>query len=152
MGLITTTLERSDGQLTYASNGVLATKFIQNTRRSPPMNEVIELDVQMSTETEKVAQLEVMMNKWAAEHTRDFVPDCLVVVREILNAHQMRIGCLVQYRWNWQDNFLRFRARGRMLAALKDFLAELKIDFTMPGGEALISYPSKLDRKLAPIS
>ena len=107
------------------------------------MNEVIELDVQIHTATEKIGILETKINEWITENHRDFTAETLVAVRQILNAHQMRIGVLICYRWNWQDNFLRFKARGKILAAIKDALAELEISFTAVPGDAFLTYDPK---------
>lgn len=73
--LLQTTFARWDGQLFYAPNSVLATKYIYNVRRSQPQMEVFEINIAMHTPNEKLVEFRSKLVKYLENDSREYLPN-----------------------------------------------------------------------------
>ena len=73
--LLQTTFTRWDGQLFYAPNSVLATKYIYNVRRSPSQMEVFEINIAMHTPNEKLVELRTKLVRYLENDSREYLPN-----------------------------------------------------------------------------
>ena len=133
VGLLTTTFCRTDGQLLYAPNIILAGKFIHNIRRSSNMSETIKIQVDFYTPHEKIAELSRRLEAFLEEHmSRDFVPKLTINLDSIDNTNRLTLTMFIEHRSNWQDGGCRWARRTKFMMALKEIITDLDLRYFLP--------------------
>lgn len=132
MGLLTTTLMRGDNQTIYAPNSQLSTMFINNIRRSPPLEEGIEMDIAIATTREKIDALRARLQAFCVSSPHFLSNGMSLTISSIANAHQLRLMINICYAHNWQETSYKVKARSEFMLTLKEALGDLKITFEFP--------------------
>ncbi|KAI8927932.1 Mechanosensitive ion channel-domain-containing protein [Entophlyctis helioformis] len=145
INLLTTVLERNDGQKVYAPNAALIQKFIHNIRRSGDQSESIEVHMDFHTPEETIHELQARMLAFVKSQSRDYNPACDLSIAEFDNLNRLKCNIGIKYKGNWQDGGKRWARRNAFMYALKRHLDELGVRYeavTLPvrvlnGGELL---------------
>ncbi|RKP25044.1 Mechanosensitive ion channel-domain-containing protein, partial [Syncephalis pseudoplumigaleata] len=133
VGLLTTTFCRTDGQIVYAPNIVLASKFIHNIRRSQNMSETIEIQVDFYTPHEKINELARRLEHYLeTQMARDFVPKLTINLNSIDNTNRLTLTMFIEHKSNWQDGGRRWTRRTQFMMALKELMLELDLRYYLP--------------------
>jgi small-conductance mechanosensitive channel len=133
VGLLTTTFLRTDGQLIYAPNIVLSSKFIHNIRRSQNMNETIEIQVDFYTPHEKITELARRLEQFLeTQMPRDFVPKLSINLSSIDNTNRLALTMVIEHKSNWQDGGRRWARRTKFMLALKEIITDLDLRYYLP--------------------
>ncbi|KAI9597835.1 Mechanosensitive ion channel-domain-containing protein [Syncephalis fuscata] len=133
VGLLTTTFCRTDGQLLYAPNIILSSKFIHNIRRSQNMSETIEVQVDFYTPHEKITELARRLEEFLETHmAREFVPKITININSIDNTNRLALTMFIEHRSNWQDGGRRWARRTKFMMALKEIITDLDLRYFLP--------------------
>ncbi|KAJ3351028.1 hypothetical protein GGF32_004488 [Allomyces javanicus] len=141
IGLLSTTFERVDGAIIYAPNFVLQTKPILNVRRSPPMSETIKVHVAFNTPTHKIHALEALLNDFLRAHSRDYLGGLYMQVFELENVNRLELRMFLDHKSNWQDSKKRWMRRTKFMAALRDAMMQLSLEYTLPRAVHDVDFP-----------
>ncbi|RUS25150.1 hypothetical protein BC938DRAFT_472561, partial [Jimgerdemannia flammicorona] len=133
MGLINTSFRQWDGTILYVRNSVLAQKNIFNIRRSGPMGEFLEIQIDYNTPAHKIHSLREKISDWCNKHSNDFTPGVLALnIFQIESTNKIHCSIWVEHRTNWQDMMARYARRTNFYYALKEALDELDIRYVLP--------------------
>lgn len=89
MQLLSTSFRRIDGKYVWIGHTILATKVIENVRRSGPTHETFTFEVAFDTSFEALQSLRARMLHFCKENGRDFLPIFDVVVDDIPGQGKM---------------------------------------------------------------
>lgn len=132
LGLWTSAYNSTGGQLVYIANKTLINTPIVNLRRSPVMDESVQLMVLPSTSAAKIKELEALMVAWLKENEREYVPKLTITGFRITDREHMQLKLSICHRANFQDMERKnMRARKYMLQ-LKELIAALGIELSPP--------------------
>ncbi|RUS16522.1 Mechanosensitive ion channel-domain-containing protein [Endogone sp. FLAS-F59071] len=133
MGLISTSFRQWDGTILYVRNTVLTKKNIFNIRRSGPMGEFIEIQIDYNTPSQKIDSLREKLSDWCNKNSTDFTPGVLALnIFEIESTNKIHCVIWVEHRSNWQDMMARYARRTKFYYGLKEALDELDIRYVLP--------------------
>ncbi|KAK9761532.1 hypothetical protein K7432_013499 [Basidiobolus ranarum] len=132
VGLLSTIFVKSDGQMIYAPNEVMCTKFIHNIRRSSNQSETIELEIDFYTPKSKIMELEERINRFLHANSRDYNPSIKVHIAEMTRTNLMKLYFFMEYKGNWQDGGRRWERRTRFMFALQESIIEIGIKYYLP--------------------
>ncbi|ORX91278.1 hypothetical protein K493DRAFT_355787 [Basidiobolus meristosporus CBS 931.73] len=132
VGLLSTIFVKSDGQMIYAPNEVMCTKFIHNIRRSSNQSETIELEIDFYTPKAKIVELESRINAFLQANSRDYIPGIKVHIAEMTRTNLMKLYFFMEYKGNWQDGGRRWERRTRFMFALQENIIEVGIKYYLP--------------------
>ena len=107
MNLLSSNFRGLDGKYVWIGHNVLATKVIENIRRSGPISETLTFDVDFATTFEALQALRAKMLRFVKENHRDFLPVFDVVVDDIPAQGKMVLKADVKYVSNWQQGALK---------------------------------------------
>ncbi|ORX36049.1 Mechanosensitive ion channel-domain-containing protein [Kockovaella imperatae] len=127
MQLMSTNFKRTDGKFVWIGHNILATKVIENIRRSGPTSETFTFDVAFDTSFDHLTTLRDKMLVFCKENSRDFLPIFDVTVDDMPAQGKMVLKADIRYKSNWQQGALKVMRRNKWVCALKTALAETKI-------------------------
>ncbi|KAF8326601.1 Mechanosensitive ion channel-domain-containing protein [Cantharellus anzutake] len=127
MRLLSTVFVDSRGCDVQCPNTVLNTKYILNKRRSGPMSEAFEFNVDFSTSFEQIEDLRSRMLTFVKAERRDYLPVFDVYVIDIPEQTSMKLKAGIKYKSNWQMGALKVQRRNKWICALKNALKASKI-------------------------
>ncbi|KAK4686237.1 mechanosensitive ion channel protein 4/5/6/7/8/9/10, partial [Tremellales sp. Uapishka_1] len=127
MQLMSTSFKRTDGKYVWIGNNILASKVIENVRRSGPTHETFMFEVAFDTSFEALQTLRSVMLNFCKENSRDFLPIFDVLVDDIPAQGKMNLKADIKYKSNWQQGALKVQRRNKWICALKMTMLELKI-------------------------
>lgn len=127
MELMSTSFKRVDGKFVWIGHNILATKVIENVRRSGPTSETFVFSVAFDTSFEKLQALRIKMLKFCKDNPRDFLPAFDVIVDDFPDQGKMQLKADIKYKSNWQQGALKVQRRNKWVCMLKSVLSELQI-------------------------
>jgi small-conductance mechanosensitive channel len=107
MNLLSSNFRGLDGKYIWIGHNVLATKIIENIRRSGPISETFTVEVDFATSFESLQALRAKMLAFCKENSRDFLPVFDVVVDDIPGQGKMVLKADIKYVSNWQQGALK---------------------------------------------
>ncbi|ORX96880.1 hypothetical protein K493DRAFT_216766 [Basidiobolus meristosporus CBS 931.73] len=132
VGLLSTIFVKADGQMIYAPNEVMCTKFIHNIRRSGNQSETIELGIDFYTPKAKVMELEQKINDFLQANSRDYHPSINIHIADMTKTNMMKLYIFLEFKGNWQDGGRRWERRTRFLFALQESIIAVGIKYYLP--------------------
>ena len=127
INLLSTIMERWDGQLIIIPNSVLVRSDIWNIRRSKPQWDTITLKLSFHTSTEQVLALREQFQDFVAASTSDFGRDTSVNLDQFTDLETMVVKVYYSHRTNWQNMELFWARRSKIYAAVVQILKDLDI-------------------------
>lgn len=132
LGLWTSTYKCQSGQVVYISNLSLVNKPIINLRRSPIMNEFIQISIMPTTTRAQIQNLEATLLQWLKEHQRDYVPTLFIRSVKMTDKEHLTLEMNLAHRSNFNDQIKKdFRSR-KFMFRVKECLEELNIELSPP--------------------
>lgn len=134
LNLLTTVFRRADGQIIYAPNSELSTKFIHNIRRSPSQSESIDIYADIRTPVDTLATLKTRLSQFVENETREFSPqlDFQVDIAYMKGKMKYKIEVEIEHRGNWFDMRRKNTRRTKFMLVLVQTLLDLDIQFLLP--------------------
>lgn len=132
IGILGTVFIGGDGTKQYVATAVLLTKIICNVRRSGPMGETIQFNIDFRTDNELILVLREKLLEWVQSQPRDFGPGFDLRVIDILDMNQVILKVWLPHKGNWVELGKRFQRKTRFMLALKSILTELGIKYELP--------------------
>lgn len=149
-GITTTILKKWDGKEIYgkithnvcisfiAPNIILATKFINNIRRSGNQMEQIFVQIESSTPQSKVNLLKSHLVTFLNENYRDYIPVIDIYLQSLTNRSSIEMSMLLDYKGiininqtkligNWEDGIRFLERRSRFMIAMKEGMNKIGI-------------------------
>jgi small-conductance mechanosensitive channel len=132
IGILGTVFIGGDGTKQYVATAVLLTKIICNIRRSGPMGETVQFNIDFRTDNELILVLREKLLEWIMSQPRDFGPGFDLRVIDILDMNQVILKVWLPHKGNWVELGKRFQRKTRFMLALKSILTELGIKYELP--------------------
>ena len=132
MHVLSTEFERWDGVKVYVPNYVLANRPIFNVRRSGPIQDMLRLQIDYNTPTERIAEFRKRLEAFCKKESADFTGYCRVNIEYMENTNRLGLFLVIQHRTNWQDYDLQLARRTKVLTHVKAVLDELVIGYLPP--------------------
>ncbi|KAM6543774.1 hypothetical protein CsatB_008221 [Cannabis sativa] len=129
MNILTTVFLRYDNEKIYYPNSVLLTKPISNFRRSPDMADAVEFTIDFSTPLDDIVQLKKAIQIYIESKPKQWHPKHSVLVKEIENVNEMRMGLYVQHTMNHQNYGEKSSRRSELVFELKRIFETLSIKY-----------------------
>lgn len=129
--LLTTIFRRWDSTEIYMANHILATKSIENWRRSPDMWDKFSFDMDYFTDTTKLEELRKRLTAWLhkKENLKEFYQNIQWHCLDVEGGDKMTLRIAIQHRTNFQDSMQRWNRRCKLLYWLKEQFEELDIGY-----------------------
>jgi small-conductance mechanosensitive channel len=129
LGIMGTVLTHTDGRVMYASNTVLANKYIFNIRRSGPMDETFTVQVPLDTPNSVLVELERRTNEMLDKRfAKDFYGGTNVWVKGMdYDKGTMMLSLSANSKTNWQSGSQRWVRNTRFLRGFRRIMKELQI-------------------------
>ncbi|KAJ3391079.1 hypothetical protein HDU92_000145 [Lobulomyces angularis] len=120
-GLNTTVFKSIEGLEIYSPNFVLLGKSIRNIRRSGPTSESVRITIALDTSLEKIENLnKFLINYIKAEESREFFPDLIYIVNNIVSDNAMTLTFWLSHKSNWQMAGRKIKRRNRFMMKLRE--------------------------------
>ncbi|TKY72848.1 Mechanosensitive ion channel protein 10 [Spatholobus suberectus] len=140
MNILTTVFLRYDNEKIFYPNSVLATKPISNFYRSPEMSDSVEFVVDVSTSIESIGALKAKLKAYLESKPQYWRPYHSVLVKDIENVNQMKMGLSVTHTINFQNHGDKSSRRSELVLELKKILEDLNIKYHLLPQEVHLSY------------
>ncbi|KAF2308879.1 hypothetical protein GH714_022658 [Hevea brasiliensis] len=131
MNILTTVFLRYDMEKIYYPNAVLLTKPISNFYRSPEMGDAIDFAIDLSTSMETIVALKKAIQLYVESKPSYWNPKHSVVVKEIENAHSLKMALYVQHTINHQNYGERSARISELILELKKIFENLGINYRL---------------------
>eukprot|EP01135_Chromosphaera_perkinsii_P009342 Nk52_evm18s1737 gene=Nk52_evmTU18s1737 len=139
INLLTTEFFNWDGKQYIYPNHILANSSFVNANNSRPCFEVITIEMSFDTDVRKLGLLRTWILEWVRDPgpeggARDWRPESAEVLVHTLNhlKKSIRVDVWVESATIWQDFGMRLLRRSRLNLIVKQWLQELKIDYSLP--------------------
>jgi small-conductance mechanosensitive channel len=111
--LLSTVFKTTAGKYVQCSNAVLRQKVVVNLRRSGPIAEDFQIDVDYGVELAQIERLRGDMLEWIQSQKRDFLPGLDVQIVTLADQSKLRLQFDIRYKSNWQTQAVKNRRRNR---------------------------------------
>ncbi len=128
ISLLYTEFKKMEGQIVQAPNSYLNTLFIQNMRRSGGLAEGVPLTVKFGTTLDQIDELRRHLLEFVKAEKREYQPNILTEVRDVVEAHSVNLNVVFFYKSNWQNELLRLQRRNKFICALMISMQEVGIE------------------------
>lgn len=128
ISLLYTEFKKMEGQIVQAPNSYLNTLFILNMRRSGGLAEAVPLTVKFGTTLDQIDQLRQRLLEFVKEEKREYQPNILTEIRDIVEAHSVNVNVVFFYKSNWQNELLRLQRRNKFICAMMISMQEAGIE------------------------
>ena len=128
ISLLYTEFKKMEGQIVQAPNSYLNTLFIQNMRRSGGLAEGVPLVVKFGTTLDQIDELRHHLLEFVKAEKREYQPNILTEVRDVVEAHSVNLNVVFFYKSNWQNELLRLQRRNKFICALMISMQEVGIE------------------------
>jgi len=138
MSLLYTEFKKMEGHIVQAPNSYLNTLFILNMRRSGGLAEGIPLTVKFGTTLDQIDELRSRLLEFVKAEKREYQPNILTEIRDIVEAHSVNLNVVFFYKSNWQNELLRLQRRNKFICAMMISMQEIGIEGPrrrIPGSE-----------------
>lgn len=129
INLLSTILERWDGQLILMPNSTLVQTDIWNVRRSKPQWDTIVLNLSFQTSAEKLQAAKKRFTEFVARESSDFGKDLAFNLDQFTDLTTVCMKLCYSHRTNWQNIELFWSRRSKMYMAVVQILRELEIEW-----------------------
>ncbi|KAL9593707.1 MAG: hypothetical protein Q9219_007423 [cf. Caloplaca sp. 3 TL-2023] len=128
ISLLYTEFKKLEGHIVQAPNSYLNTLFIQNMRRSGGLAEAVPLTVKFGTTLDQIDDLRQRLLEFVRSEKREYQPNILTEIREVVEAHSVNLNVVFFYKSNWQNELLRLQRRNKFICALMISMQEVGIE------------------------
>jgi small-conductance mechanosensitive channel len=128
IALLYTEFKKMEGHIVQAPNSYLNTLFILNQRRSGVLAEAITISIKFGTTLPQIDKLRIQLLDFVKKQNRDFVPNILTELRDIVDVHSLSLNVIFFHKSNWQNEGLRLARRNKFFCALMVTLQEVGIE------------------------
>ncbi|KAK4697625.1 hypothetical protein P7C71_g477, partial [Lecanoromycetidae sp. Uapishka_2] len=138
ISLLYTEFKKMEGHIVQAPNSYLNTLFILNMRRSGGLAEAVPLTVKFGTTLDQIDELRSRLLEYVKAEKREYQPNILTEIRDIVEAHSVNLNVVFFYKSNWQNELLRLQRRNKFICAMMISMQEIGIEGPrrrIPGSE-----------------
>ena len=128
ISLLYTEFKKLEGQVVQAPNSYLNTLFILNMRRSGGLAEAVTLTVKFGTTLDQIDELRVRLFEYVKGEKREFQPNILTEIRDVVEAHSVNLNVVFFYKSNWQNELLRLQRRNKFICAMMLIMQDVGIE------------------------
>ncbi|KAL8939730.1 MAG: hypothetical protein Q9216_003208 [Gyalolechia sp. 2 TL-2023] len=128
ISLLYTEFKKMEGHIVQAPNSYLNTLFIQNMRRSGGLAEAVPLIVKFGTTLDQIDDLRQRLLEFVKSEKREYQPNILTEIREVVEAHSVNLNVVFFYKSNWQNELLRLQRRNKFICAMMISMQEVGIE------------------------
>ncbi|MCJ1465666.1 hypothetical protein MMC07_004285 [Pseudocyphellaria aurata] len=128
ISLLYTEFKKMEGHIVQAPNSYLNTLFILNMRRSGGLAEAVPLTVKFGTTLDQIDDLRRRLLEFVKLEKREYQPNILTEIREVVEAHSVNLNVVFFYKSNWQNELLRLQRRNKFICALMISMQEVGIE------------------------
>ncbi|KAI9750780.1 MAG: hypothetical protein M1815_001591 [Lichina confinis] len=128
ISLLYTEFKKMEGHVVQAPNSYLNTLFILNMRRSGGLAEGVPIIVKFGTTLEQIDALRQRLLEFVIGEKREYQGKILTELREVDEAHAIKLNVVFFYKSNWQNELLRLQRRNKFICALMVSMLELNIE------------------------
>ncbi len=128
ISLLYTEFKKLEGHVVQAPNSYLNTLFILNMRRSGGLAEGVPIIVKFGTTLEQIDALRQRLLDFVLAEKREYQGKILTELREVVEAHAVKLNVVFFYKSNWQNELLRLQRRNKFICALMVSMLELGIE------------------------
>ncbi|KAI4273215.1 MAG: hypothetical protein L6R38_006384 [Xanthoria sp. 2 TBL-2021] len=128
ISLLYTEFKKMEGHIVQAPNSYLNTLFIQNMRRSGGLAEAVPLTVKFGTTLDEIDDLRQRLLEFVKSEKREYQPNILTEIREVVEAHSVNLNVVFFYKSNWQNELLRLQRRNKFICAMMISMQEVGIE------------------------
>ena len=128
ISLLFTEFKKMEGHIVQAPNSYLNTLFILNMRRSGGLAEAVPLTVKFGTTLDQIDQLRSRLLEYVKAEKREYQPNILTEIRDIVEAYSVNLNVVFFYKSNWQNELLRLQRRNKFICAMMVSMQEIGIE------------------------
>ena len=128
ISLLYTEFKKMEGHVVQAPNSYLNTLFILNMRRSGGLAEAVPLTVKFGTTLDQIDDLRTRLLEYVKAEKREYQPNILTEIRDIVEAHSVNLNVVFFYKSNWQNELLRLQRRNKFICAMMISMQEIGIE------------------------
>ena len=128
ISLLYTEFKKMEGHVVQAPNSYLNTLFILNMRRSGGLAEAVPLTVKFGTTLDQIEELRSRLLEYVKVEKREYQPNILTEIRDIVEAYSVNINVVFFYKSNWQNELLRLQRRNKIICAMMISMQEIGIE------------------------
>ncbi|GAB7364462.1 hypothetical protein MBLNU230_g5272t1 [Neophaeotheca triangularis] len=128
ISLLYTEFKKLQGHVVQAPNSYLNTLFILNQRRSGGLAEAVPITFKFGTTLEQIDGLRERLLEYVTIEKREFQPNILTEVREVMEVHSVTMNIVFFYKSNWQNEGLRLARRNKFICAMMACMQDLGIE------------------------
>lgn len=128
ISLLYTEFKKMEGHIVQAPNSYLNTLFILNMRRSGGLAEAVPLTVKFGTTLDQIDELRTRLLEYVKAEKREYQPNILTEIRDIVEAHSVNLNVVFFYKSNWQNELLRLQRRNKFICAMMISMQEIGIE------------------------
>ena len=128
ISLLYTEFKKMEGHIVQAPNSYLNTLFILNMRRSGGLAEAVPLTVKFGTTLDQIDQLRARLLEYVKEEKREYQPNILTEIRDVVEAYSVNLNVIFFYKSNWQNELLRLQRRNKFICAMMVTMQDIGIE------------------------
>lgn len=128
ISLLYTEFKKMEGHIVQAPNSYLNTLFILNMRRSGGLAEAIPMVFKFGTTLEQIESLRNKLLEFVRSEKREYQGNILTELRDITEAHSVKLNIIFFFKSNWQNELLRLQRRNKFFCALMIAIQECGIE------------------------
>ena len=128
IALLYTEFKKLEGHVVQAPNSYLNTLFVLNQRRSGGLAEAIPIVMKFGTTMDQMEALRIRLLEFVTAEKREYQPQILTELREVLEAHSITMNVVFFYKSNWQNELLRIQRRNKFMCTLMVTMQDLGIE------------------------
>ena len=102
VSLLYTEFKKMEGHIVQAPNSYLNNLFILNMRRSGGLAEAVPLTIKFGTTLDQVDDLRQRLLDFVKGERREYQPNILTEIRDIVEAYSVNLNVIFFYKSNWQ--------------------------------------------------
>lgn len=132
VGLWSCTLSGPENRTVYMTNASLSGASIVNLRRSPSQREAHTITILPGTPLSNLQILEEKINRFLAQHPRDYAPMSVMRNFVILDSTHMNVDIGIQHRGNFQDKDVKDLRSRNFVLFLREAIRDSEIELAPP--------------------
>lgn len=131
MNILNTVFLKLNNEKIYYPNSVLATKPISNYNRSSDMGDKVEFSIDFMTPMERIGTMKEKIKKYLEKNPQHWHLNHNLIVSEIENVNEIKMGLYVNHTMNFQDFAEKGRRRTELVMELKRIFEDLNIRYNL---------------------
>ncbi|WCJ42758.1 Mechanosensitive ion channel family protein [Euphorbia peplus] len=138
--MLSTKFLKANGEKVYYPNAILFSKPISNLYRSPPMGDIVQFAIDLSTPIHILEQFQQRIGIYLGSNPRRWKEGFSVLFNEIEEVNKLKVALCFGHTLNFHHAAKRAKRRSLLVLEIKKILEDLQIKYHLLPQEVHLKY------------